>query len=222
MRLILKANLFLSFFVLFGCSINPIMQFDIDEHNAYTPQQIADNTKKGVYIRNIADIREFTNIAQDISKGKVDPSSQFIPRIHNDARQFVIGRAPNNNPLAAKKEVKDIIRNIVKDAFVANGFFVADRESANILIVDVDIIKYWTWANMHPYKNLSEVSWKEAFIQSINLQIKPVNHDSFNVAVEDFNRVAWISNASVNNLSNKTLGHLYAELTNKIMDNLSK
>ena len=49
MRLILKANLFLAFFVLFGCSINPIMQFDIDEHNAYTPQQITDNTKK-VYI----------------------------------------------------------------------------------------------------------------------------------------------------------------------------
>ena len=204
--------------IICGCGIGSIIQFNFTEDTAYTqPKKVNDN-KHLIYIRSVNDKRNITNVLPDASKGKVDMSTEAIPRMHMDQRPYIIGRGMNNRPLALVKPMASIIKDVVSDAYTVSGYTVIDSEQPNTTIIDVDINKYWTWGDWGTHGKYKATFTEALLIQEIIINVKPNNAKEFTAVADEVNMIMYATQNSFKEISDKALGALYFSLVNKIRE----
>lgn len=218
LKLVRFCLVFSLFVVLNGCGFNSVIWFNFTEDTAYTPPEKVTDGKHLVYIRSVNDKRNITNKLPDPSSSDVDKSAQAIPRMHMDQRPNIIGRGMNNRPLALVKPMASIVKDVVSDAYVTNGYTVVESEQLNALIVDVDINKYWTWGSWGTHGKYKATATDALLIQEMILTVKPNNGKEFKAVVDETDLTPWATQNTFKELSDKALASLYMSLVQNIRD----
>lgn len=140
---------FISFSILLsGCAQ---IRTDVNVDTSYLTLKSPQSSSKSVFIRSLEDNRKFV-------PGTKDPSVPSLKPVNKNAQDHMIGRkrsafgaAIGWISLVPEQTVTDLIRKIIAQSYIDNGFQVVSDKgqiNSNTINIDISINKLWAWMDL--------------------------------------------------------------------------